>query len=68
MKNMLFDMDEAVERLQISKESLYRYILMRKIIPVKQRGRNFFTEEELSRFEQARKDKQEAWERKMKLA
>lgn len=45
---------EAAIRLGYSMENVYRLVIFGKLIPEKIYGRNLFTEEELTRFEELR--------------
>lgn len=56
----IYSIEEVVKYLRISRPSLYRLMVEKKIMPIKLGGRTLFTEEELTRFVDSLKDEAKA--------
>ena len=52
-----FTTKEAADRLNYSIENVYRLTFAGRLVPKKMYNRNFYTDEELTRFENERKQK-----------
>lgn len=55
MKSTVYTTKEAAARLGYSLDNIYKLTIKGDLIPFKMFGRSMFTDEELTRFEEARK-------------